>query len=620
MWGRGSPFEAAVSSRRPFLLAGFALAVALATLAGVTVLARRTFDRLQRGSEARQRAYEVLMALRKVRQDIGEMRVGVTGYVLTRDSVYLATYRSGLTGLSTDTMAIRTLTAGVPSLQRELDLLQPQLVEYAADLAATVQLAEIRPARSADVAPIPSRSGMLIEGIRPHFVAVETEQLRLLDASALEVRRAVTRTNTILFWALLTGGILILGTSTLLFVHLRSRVHAEARLTRAREELQEGRRLEAVGQLAAGVAHDFNNILTVIIGLGELIQQTLPRDHSGRSDLILLREAAGKATDLTRQLLAFGRRQVLEMRTLDLNAVVRHLGTFLARVLPESVQLTVLPAEGLGRVWADPSQLEQILMNLAVNARDAMPGGGRLTIETANTELDHLAADLHDGVKPGRYVALVVSDTGVGMDAATRARIFEPFFTTKEAGKGTGLGLATVYGIVKQSGGHIWAYSEPSHGTTFKIFLPRVDDAPTTETPRAAASGSLTGTETILLVEDDDAVREVARRILAGAGYQVLTAATPAAALGLLARRSEPVHLLLTDVVMPGMSGPQLAREVLARVPGIRVLYQSGYRDAAIAGDGALEGGTAFLAKPFNANSLRQMVRTVLDGPPRAEK
>ena len=618
MWGRVSPFEEAVSSRRPLLLAGFALAVALATLAGVTLLSRQTFDRLQHGSEARQRAYEVLIALRKVRQDIGEMRVGVTGYVLTRDTVYLATYRSGRTGLATDTTTIRALTGGVPSLQRELDLLRPEVVSYAADLAATMQQAMTSPTQSPDVGLLPSRSAMLLERIRPHFVAIETEQGRLLDASAREVQRAVARTNSIFFWALLTGAVLILGTAALLFVHLRSRVRAEARLARAREELQEGRRLDAVGQLAAGVAHDFNNILTVIIGLGELTQRTLPRDHPGRSDLVLLREAAGKATELTRQLLAFGRRQVLEMRTLDLNAVVRHLGTFLSRVLPESVQLSVLPGDGLGRVWADPSQLEQILMNLAVNARDAMPGGGRLTIETANVELDHLATELHDGVKPGPYVALMVSDTGVGMETATRAHIFEPFFTTKEAGKGTGLGLATVYGIVKQSGGHIWAYSEPAHGTTFKIYLPRVDDAPVAEPPPVSPSESLTGTETILLVEDDDAVRDVTRRILTASGYRVLTAESPETALSLLARRSEPLHLLLTDVVMPGMSGPQLAREVVALVPGIRVLFQSGYSDAAIAQDGAFDGGTALLAKPFSMVSLRQKVRSVLDGPPRA--
>jgi signal transduction histidine kinase len=592
-----------------------ALALALAALAVVTVLARRTFGRLELGSEARQQAYDVLMSLRKLRQDVGEMRVGVTGYVLTRDSIYLATYRSGLKGLATDTTAIRRLTAAAPSLQQELDRLQPKLGTYVADLAATLHLVEGQPAPSTTLGPVPSRSGMLIEAIRPHFVALESEQLRLLEVSALEVRRAVTRTNTIFTWVLLIGVVVLLGTSALLFVHLHTRAQAEARLARAREQLHESQRLEALGQLAGGVAHDFNNVLTVIGGLCDLLQLDLPADHPSQPDLALLREAVRQGADLTRQLLAFGRRQVLELRVLDLNAVVRQFSTMLDRVIPENIDVNLLLADDLGRVRADPGQLEQILMNLAVNARDAMLQGGRLTIETANGDLDLAAANMRQDVKPGQYVVLIVTDTGAGMDEATRARIFEPFFTTKQAGKGTGLGLATVYGIVKQSGGHIWVYSEPSHGSTFKLYLPRVDQPPTPELPRSATAGSPMGTETILLVEDDDRVREVTRRILSSAGYRILLAASPEAALDLLTRNPEPMQLLLTDVVLPGMSGPQLAHRVLSLKPGIRVLYQSGYSDAAIAQHGALESGAALLPKPFTANSLKRKVREVLDAP-----
>ena len=607
--------EYPASPRRALLLAVVALAVALAALLSVTMLARGTFARLQRGSEARQHAYDVLLALRKVRQDIGEMRVGVTGFVVTHDSLYLATYRHGVNGLATDTATIRRLTEGAPSLQLRLDRMQPEVRRYAADLADALGRSERGASAAPPPAAIPSRSALLIESLRPQFVALEAEQQRLLDLGTIEVQRAVARTDAIFGWVVLVAALVILGTSALLFVHGRARARAEARLARTQEQLHESQRLEAVGRLAGGVAHDFNNILTVIIGCGELLEASLPADHPGRRDLAVLGDAARQGADLTAQLLAFGRRQVLELQVLDLNGVVKGFRPMLDRVIPENIEIVQRLADDLGHPEADRGQVEQILMNLAVNARDAMPGGGRLTIETANADFEDAANGEPLEGKPGRYVALIVSDTGTGMDEVTRARVFEPFFTTKELGKGSGLGLATVYGIVKQSGGHVWVYSEPSHGSTFKVYLPRVD-APATPGPRASVAESVTptGTETILLVEDDDRVRDVTRRILVAAGYRVLPAARPEIALDLLARHAGRVDLLLSDVVMPGMSGPELARRALELVPGIRVLYQSGYSDAAIAPHGALEGGAALLAKPFTAGSLRRKVREVLDG------
>jgi len=617
MWFKDPALPAADSPRRPFVLAAGALVAAMLTLSAVTLLARRTFERLERGSEARQQAYDVLIALRRLRQDVGEMRVGVTGYVFTNDSAYLATYRRGHQGLARDTTRLRELTAGTPSLHRELTRLQPELIAYATDLEAGLRAVRARP-RPSLPPQVLSRSGLLLEQIGPHFVAIEAEQMRLLDAGALEVRAAVERTNSAFTWVLLFDGVLAVSATLLLYLHLRARARTEAQLARAQEQLQESRRLEAIGQLAGGVAHDFNNILTVMTSLSDLMGEALAEEHPVQSDIVLLREATHQGIELTHQLLAFGRRQVLDLRVVELNDVVTQFRPLLDLAIPESITVSMHLAADLGRVRADPVQLEQVLMNFTVNARDAMVGGGRLTVETANAEIDDSTASSRPDVKPGRYVVLIVSDTGTGMDAATQARIFEPFFTTKEFGRGTGLGLATVYGIVKQSGGHVWLYSEPSHGTTFKVYLPRVDDdaaPPDAGAGRPAITGSK-GTETILLVEDDRRVRDVTLRILAGAGYRVLPATSPAEALELLGEHgAEPIHLLLTDVVLPGMSGPQLAREVLARSPKTRVLFQSGYSDAALAHHGALDGGAPLLHKPFTSKALTQRVREVLDAP-----
>ncbi len=384
---------------------------------------------------------------------------------------------------------------------------------------------------------------------------------------------------------------------------------------RLEQQLRQAQKMEAVGRLAGGVAHDFNNILTAILGSAELLIQDLPEGHEHRIDAEEIRRAAQRAADLTRQLLAFSRQQVLAPKVLDLNAVVHGVERMLGRLIGENIELRTTLARDLGAVRADPSQLEQVILNLAVNARDAMPQGGKLTIETAHADLDEDYARDHVTARTGRHVLLAVSDTGTGMDEATRAHLFEPFYTTKEIGRGTGLGLATVYGVVKQSGGHIWVYSEPGHGSTFKIYLPTVAESPE---PVVAAEplgvrAATGGTETILLVEDEQIVRNLARRVLIQQGYTVLDAPAGAEALALSDAHSGEIHLLLTDVVMPGIGGRELARRFAARRPDTRLLYLSGYSDDAILRHGLLDPGTFFLQKPFTPQALTNKVREVLD-------
>jgi two-component system cell cycle sensor histidine kinase/response regulator CckA len=386
-----------------------------------------------------------------------------------------------------------------------------------------------------------------------------------------------------------------------------------AALRSLEEQFRQAQRLEAVGRLAGGVAHDFNNILTVITGISELLLLDLALDDRRRQDIGDIKQAAERAATLTRQLLAFSRRQMLQPRILDLNTSVRDLEKMLPRLLGEDVNLVVSLAGDLGAVRADPGQLDQVLLNLAVNARDAMPGGGLLTIETANAELDETYAREHAGVTPGRYVALVVTDTGIGMDAQTRSHLFEPFFTTKPEGRGTGLGLSTVHGIVTQSGGTVWVYSEPGRGTTFKIYLPRVEeqagggDAARTE---AVATG---GAETLLLAEDDPGVRHVAEETLKLRGYRVLVAPDGETALAMARAYHGAIHLLVTDLVMPGMTGRELAEVLGVARPGVRVLYMSGYTDDSVVRHGVLTEGLAYLQKPFTPQALAAKVREVLD-------
>lgn len=377
-------------------------------------------------------------------------------------------------------------------------------------------------------------------------------------------------------------------------------------------QLMQSQKMEAVGQLAGGVAHDFNNLLSVIQSYGQLVLRALPEGDPSRDDLAQLLTASQRAATLTRQLLAFSRRQVVQARLLQLNDVVSEVEKMLRRLIGDDITLVTALLPDLGTVRADPGQLEQIIVNLAVNARDAMPNGGTLTIETANVTLDAAYAASHVGVKPGASVMLAVSDTGVGMDRATCERVFEPFFTTKEVGKGTGLGLSMVYGIVQQSGGSIGVYSELGHGSSFKLYLPRVDGQ--ADLVQAPHSSSLAApqTGTILLVEDDDSVRVVAARILRERGYTVTDTGRVEEALALCSRPGARFDLLLTDVVMPGMSGPRLAEQVLAALPQTRVLFMSGYPGTAIVKGGSLEPGVAYIEKPFAPTVLLDKVRQVM--------
>jgi PAS domain S-box-containing protein len=391
------------------------------------------------------------------------------------------------------------------------------------------------------------------------------------------------------------------------------RIEAEKEREALQEQLRQSQKMEAIGQLAGGVAHDFNNILTVIKGYSQLSLTEMKEGDPFRGNVEEIRKASDRAADLTRQLLAFSRRQIMEMRVLDLNRLLQNLDKMLRRLIGEDIGLVTLLAEDLGRVKADPGQIEQMVMNLVVNARDAMLNGGKLTIETANVELDQAYARAHIAVKPGPYVMVSVSDTGVGMAPEVRDRVFEPFFTTKEKGKGTGLGLSTVYGIVKQSGGNIWVYSEPGKGTTFKIYLPCVEEPLEALKEKIMAGELPRGSETILIVEDEKEVLKLAGTILRRQGYHVVEAVSGEEALKVCKERKEPFHLLLTDVVMPQMSGRQLAEQLKQLCRNFRVLYMSGYTDNAITHHGVLDKGMNYLQKPFTVDALARKVREVLD-------
>ncbi|MGA2606893.1 MAG: PAS domain S-box protein [Terriglobia bacterium] len=397
------------------------------------------------------------------------------------------------------------------------------------------------------------------------------------------------------------------------FIAIKTEVTERKRLE---QQLRQAQKMEAVGRLAGGVAHDFNNLLTIISGYGGLLLEHPGTIEPLRGYVNEIKNASGRAASLTRQLLAFSRQQVLAPRVLGLNAVVANIENMLKRLIGEDIDLVTILGESLWPVKADPGQLEQVLLNLAVNARDAMPNGGVLTIETANVEMDSTSAQSHIPLLPGPYVLLAFNDTGIGMDAETQARIFDPFFTTKEKGKGTGLGLATVYGIVKQSGGYIWVYSEVGKGTTFKIYLPRTEDEVDESGPGQSGFKAQQGTETLLLVEDEEAVRALVRNILKQKGYRVLEASRGDEALELAEQYWGPIDLLVTDVVMPQMSGRELARRLADLHPQIKVLYISGYADNAVWYQGGLNSGGAFLQKPFSPEALAHKVREALGSPP----
>ncbi len=384
------------------------------------------------------------------------------------------------------------------------------------------------------------------------------------------------------------------------------------------QQLRQSQKMEAVGRLAGGIAHDFNNLLMVISGYSEFLLDRLGPEPALRGPAQEIASAAGRATSLTRQLLAFSRKQMMAPKILDLNGIVTENLKMLTRMIGEDIDLVMVPAAGLGAVRADAGQIEQVIMNLAVNARDAMPSGGKLTIETSNVSLDEEYARFHAPLRPGDYVMLTISDTGLGMDAETQSHIFEPFFTTKGL-KGTGLGLSTVYGIIKQSGGYIWVYSEPDKGTTFKIYLPRVAERVENLPQFVAPADSVAaepGTETILLVEDEANLRYLARQFLEKQGYRVIEAADGIVAVQIAVAHSGVIHLLLTDVIMPGMNGRELAQRMAEIRPNTKVLYMSGYTENVIGHNGTLDAGIRLLQKPFTLRDLKSRVREVLDSNP----
>jgi two-component system, cell cycle sensor histidine kinase and response regulator CckA len=387
---------------------------------------------------------------------------------------------------------------------------------------------------------------------------------------------------------------------------------AEARES-LEEQLRQSQKMDAIGRLAGGVAHDFNNLLTVILGYGETLLADLDSADPKHADVEEMQKAARRAAELTRQLLTFSRRQVMETKILDVNAVLGDMGKMLQRVLGEQHELVAVLDPTVGRIRADRGSVEQVVMNLVLNARDALTTGGKITIETANVYLDKAFTTAHLGTQPGEYVLLAVTDNGIGMDKDTRLRIFEPFFTTKAHGHGTGLGLSMVFGIAQQSGGGVWVYSEPGRGSTFKVYLPRVE-GPVDAPERALAPMNLHGSETILLVEDEEAVRVVAQHILERSGYHLIVAKTPGDAILLREQHPDPIHLLLTDVVMPEMNGADLAARLTARWPEMKVLYMSGYTDGSIGSLGALQSSASFLQKPFTSEGLARKVRGVLGG------
>jgi PAS domain S-box-containing protein len=381
------------------------------------------------------------------------------------------------------------------------------------------------------------------------------------------------------------------------------------------EQLRQSQKLEAVGQLAGGVAHDFNNLLTVILGYCQLLRAEVGPGHPFRGELEEIHRAAESAARLTGQLLAFSRKQVVQPRLVDLNEALGALDRMLRRLLREDIDFRTVPVPGVPAVRIDAGYLEQIVVNLVVNARDAMPHGGRITLETGDAHLDDVYAATHEGVKPGRYAMIAVSDTGDGMTPETRRRIFEPFFTTKGPGRGTGLGLSTVYGIVRQSGGHIWLYSEPGRGTTFKVYLPAAGRAAAGAASPLHSEATPGGHETILLVEDEDAVRKLAAHALRARGYEVLETRDGDEALRVAADHAGPIALVISDVVMPRLSGPDLVARLAAARAGVRVLFMSGYTDNAMLHAEALSGDVAFLGKPFTLDALVRKVREILDAP-----
>ncbi len=427
--------------------------------------------------------------------------------------------------------------------------------------------------------------------------------------------RIISKTGKVLWVELSTALIEWEGRPATLNVlrDITERKRVEEEMTSLQQQLRQSQKMEAIGKLAGGIAHDFNNLLTIIKGYTQFSLMESQESSSLKGNLEEILRAADHASNLTRQILAFSRRQIMEFKVLDLNMILQNLEKMLRRVIGEDIELLFLQTKNLGRVRVDPGQMEQVLINLAVNARDAMPKGGKLIIETCNVELDEEYARAHVAVSPGSYVMLSVSDNGEGMTPEVKEQVFEPFFTTKGKGKGTGLGLSTVYGIVKQSGGNIWVYSELGKGTTFKIYLPRVDEPVEEPGKRVIREGMPQGSETVLVVEDNEEVRTFAVLVLKRQGYKTLEASNGDEALHLCEGMKESIHLILTDVVMPGMNGCQLVEHLRQGCRDLKALYMSGYTDNAVIHHGVLEKGMDYIQKPFTIEALSRKVREVLD-------
>lgn len=461
--------------------------------------------------------------------------------------------------------------------------------------------------------------GMTIKDIRPQEdVPALLENISRSSVSGINLAgtwKHAKKDGTIIDVEIISHELLFGGRDAelVLINDITERIRAEEALRETEGQLRQSQKLEGVGQLAGGIAHDFNNLLTVIGGYTDLILTGSKLEEPTREKIEEVRKAADRATSLTRQLLAFSRKQVLKPEVLDVNTLIESLGQMLRRLIGEDIELVTFLGPDVGNINADPSQIEQVVINLIVNARDAMPNGGRISVKTANVELDAAYSDMHIAVNPGPYVMLTISDTGCGMNSETRKRIFEPFFTTKEVGRGTGLGLSTIYGIVKQSGGNIWVYSEVGKGTTFKIYLPRVNAEDADEIVLKDDETVLNDrSETILLVEDEEMVRKLATDILRTRGYQVLIASGGDEAIETCKRHTDKIDLMLTDVVMPGMNGRKVAEAVSLLQPEMRILYMSGYTDDAIIHHGVLDSDTNFIEKPFTAQSLVSKVRETL--------
>ena len=481
-------------------------------------------------------------------------------------------------------------------------------------LVPRLDLRQLRSSASAEIADVFEAIG--IHSLLMVALRVRGESIGLLSLVRFAAGSApFSEADRDLAQALADHAALAISNARLLRSALRElseREKAEAALRKTEEQLRHAQKMEAIGRLAGSVAHDFNNLLSVILGHGSFMLQDLKGPDPLRDEVLAILRAGERASDLTRSLLAFSRQQLLAPRVLDLNAVLKDSERMLRRLLGEDIELVTRYERELVKVRVDASQMDQMVMNLAVNARDAMPNGGKLTIETCNVQLDESYASEHFEVVPGPHAMLAVSDTGVGMPKEVQVRIFEPFFTTKEPGKGTGLGLSTIFGIVKQSGGNIWVYSEPGKGATFRIYFPTAGDV-AEPLPKVAPPAVLTGTETILLAEDQDEVRFVACESLRRFGYHVLEARNAGEALLICESHPLPIHLLVTDVVMPKMNGRELAQRLLKIRPELEVLYMSGYTDNAIVHHGILDPDVAYVQKPLVPDAFARRVREVLD-------